>query len=519
MWPSGYRPILYNTLDYASTTGILSLETADTRYNRRYGINYCSDIYASGSASITGALSAGSLTIGGVAVVAGGITQATADGRYLQLTGGTISGNITGLQPALTASSLAPSYPIVAYHNVSTNGAQTGIAFSIISGYSASTPGAAIMHRRIGSNSQGNLEFYCKASSGGTDTLSEWLRITYNGRVGLNVAGERFYGSRGRIDSNQYCLFGTCADGGDGTFSDKLVYQVSPEMLSCATGFTCSSLSASQVSTNRLLIGSTDTARLISALDSGMATGTSRYITLGKENSVKNQAEISFYYDSSGSNSNRLEFGFYGGSTVYLLANGRVGVGTSTPSCGLDVATGENSVTFTTNVAVNSLSYAISSNSWTNFGGGPYSANICARFRGSVWIQDRLWATSDRRLKDDIKPIDFDLEHYSKLNPVSYKWKNQQAVQLGLIAQEVKSICSEAVSYTQNENMQGGDDDEPEGYQLTVDYNCVNMMNVVVIKKLIGRVEDQQRQIDSLRDLVDKLITRPVVQRWLAKST
>ena len=242
---------------------------------------------------------------------------------------------------------------------------------------------------------------------------------------------------------------------------------------------------------------SQDTARLISALDSNMVGGDARYITLGRDNSSKNQAEISFYYDSGNSNSNRLEFGFYGGAAMYLTAGGRLGLGTSSPVCGLDVAGGENSVLFTNNIAINTYSYAISNNTWSNFGGGPFSANICARFRGSVWIQDRLWATSDRRLKKEITPLDFTLEHYNQLNPVSYKWKNSEQIQLGLIAQEVKNVCNEAVNIVENENMAIEDPiNDIEGVQYTVDYNCINMLNVVAIKKLIDKINILEEKLN-----------------------
>ena len=238
---------------------------------------------------------------------------------------------------------------------------------------------------------------------------------------------------------------------------------------------------------------SQDTGRLISALDSTMSTGTSRFICLGQNNTSRNQAEISFFYDGNNSTSNRLDFGFFGGALMYLTAGGRLGLGTSAPSCGLDVATGENSVLLTNNIAVNSLSYQISSNTWTNFGGGPFSANICARFRGSVWIQDRLWATSDRRLKTDINTLNFSLEHYNQLNPVSFKWKNQDKITLGVIAQEVKKVCAESINLVENPNMTKEADDDIEGFQLTVDYNCINIMNVVAIKKLI----EQNKKLES----------------------
>lgn len=182
---------------------------------------------------------------------------------------------------------------------------------------------------------------------------------------------------------------------------------------------------------------------------------------------------------------------------------GRVGINTDIPTCGLDVAVAENSVLFTNNIAINTFSYSISANTHGNFGGGPFSAGICGRFRGSVWIQDRLWATSDRRLKTDIKPIDFSLDHYKLLNPVSYKWKNSEQIQLGLVAQEVKNVCSEAVSIVENKNMKVEKDGDIEGAQYTVDYNAINMMNVVAIKKLVEKVSRLEFILDKIIEQYD----------------
>jgi len=87
-----------------------------------------------------------------------------------------------------------------------------------------------------------------------------------------------------------------------------------------------------------LMVGtSTDSGRLISALDSAQATGTSKYICLGRSDTNGNQAELSFYYAGSDSDDNRIDFGFYGGAKMYLKKNGRLGIGTSNPSTFLHI--------------------------------------------------------------------------------------------------------------------------------------------------------------------------------------
>jgi hypothetical protein len=91
----------------------------------------------------------------------------------------------------------------------------------------------------------------------------------------------------------------------------------------------------------QILVGnSADTAssRLISALDSTMTSGTGRYITLGQSNSSGNQAEIAFNYVGAGNSANNLNFGFFGGASMYLTYAGNLGLGFSTPQYRLDVS-------------------------------------------------------------------------------------------------------------------------------------------------------------------------------------
>ena len=250
---------------------------------------------------------------------------------------------------------------------------------------------------------------------------------------------------------------------------------------------------------------SQDTSRLISALDSTQGTATSRYITLGKDATSKNQAEISFYYDSGGSSSNRLDFGFFGGALLYLTAGGRLGLGTSAPKAPLEIASTNNTSYTVVSISTNSYSYDVSTNSWLNRGGGPFTlTNINAWFNGNIYVANGLWATSDRRLKSNIKSIDMDIERYKLLNPVSYTYKNDPKTKLGLIAQEVMKVCSEAIGMVPNENLKEENDDDIDQVQMSLDYNAITILNVDIIKKLINRVEQLETLVNQLIDLLPK---------------
>lgn len=109
----------------------------------------------------------------------------------------------------------------------------------------------------------------------------------------------------------------------------------------------------------------------------------------------------------------------------------------------------------------------------------------------SVWAIDGTINTSDRRLKDNIQPLSGSLKTVLDLNPVSFTWKNQSygTKHIGLIAQEVIPLIPEVV-------VTGDDPDKTLG---------INYAGIVPV--LINAIQEQQKQIDELRSLVNKLIS------------
>lgn len=225
--------------------------------------------------------------------------------------------------------------------------------------------------------------------------------------------------------------------------------------------------------------------------------GNSALWQIGAGNSAHGTAPNSFY--------------FYNGSyRMIITSGGNMGIGTTSPSCALDVATG-SSVTTTTNIAINTYSVSLNGGaavSSVNQGGGPFSATMCARFRSNIWVQSSIYATSDRRLKEAIMPLDFSLEHYMKLRPVSFRYTDEPNTKLGLIAQDMLGICSESLMISDNPNLKVEQDGDIEGVQLGVDYNAINMMSVVAIKKLIQRNEELQSMISDLQQRHAETILR-----------
>ena len=98
---------------------------------------------------------------------------------------------------------------------------------------------------------------------------------------------------------------------------------------------------------------------------------------------------------------------------------------------------------------------------------------------------------SDKRLKTNIKPTTDNLDKVLKLNPVEYNWKEgyrKDKKEIGLIAQEVEKIIPEVV----RENQRLNDDT----LYKQVDYEHL-------VSTLIGAVQEQQKQIDELKSIIN----------------
>lgn len=102
----------------------------------------------------------------------------------------------------------------------------------------------------------------------------------------------------------------------------------------------------------------------------------------------------------------------------------------------------------------------------------------------------KLFESSDERLKENIETLDGSLGKILQLRCVVYNWKidnrtDTRLKDIGLVAQEVRQIVPEAVSETRG--------------LLSISYNSITAL-------LINAVQEQQRQIDELRTLVNKRV-------------
>ena len=118
----------------------------------------------------------------------------------------------------------------------------------------------------------------------------------------------------------------------------------------------------------------------------------------------------------------------------------------------------------------------VGSTALTVNGGATVTENVTAN--GFVY-------NSDRRLKDDITPLEGSLDKILKLSGYSYNWKSTGKADIGVIAQEVETVYPELV-HTDSEGMK------------SVEY-------ANLIAPLIEAVKTQQSEIKALQDEVKAL--------------
>ena len=106
------------------------------------------------------------------------------------------------------------------------------------------------------------------------------------------------------------------------------------------------------------------------------------------------------------------------------------------------------------------------------------------------------FSTSDKRLKDNIQPIENALEKLNKIGGYTFDWNDKIEIHgyeghdIGVIAQEIEEVLPETVTTRDN------------GYK-AVKYEKLVAFLIQVDKEQQEIIKDQQRQIDELRELIN----------------
>ncbi|MBL7727637.1 MAG: tail fiber domain-containing protein, partial [Dinghuibacter sp.] len=108
---------------------------------------------------------------------------------------------------------------------------------------------------------------------------------------------------------------------------------------------------------------------------------------------------------------------------------------------------------------------------------------------GNAWLQGSLQQNSDMRLKKNIQPLNNALSKISQLNGYTYNWKDNSNTdeQIGLLAQEIQKTYPQLVK-------------ESDNGTLSVNYSGMIPVLLQAIKELKKENEEQQKQIDALKN-------------------
>ena len=133
-------------------------------------------------------------------------------------------------------------------------------------------------------------------------------------------------------------------------------------------------------------------------------------------------------------------------------------------------------------------------------GGISDTGNVSSTYRlyvsGQIYSTSNISAYSDKRAKENIKPINDGLDKVLKLEGVYYNMKEGHSPnedhtrpRVGVLAQDVQKILPEVVTYAEEEDM------------YSVDYG-----NITAV--LIEAIKDQQKIIESLSERISGLEKR-----------
>jgi len=165
-----------------------------------------------------------------------------------------------------------------------------------------------------------------------------------------------------------------------------------------------------------------------------------------------------------------------------------VGIGTNSPAGKLDI----NSADALFVLGQNVLSHVFAGSTYLKAPSGQTiafqipSGTTVASIDSTGISAPAFYYTSDRRLKNNIRPIAESLAKIQELDGVYFNWVADQSPSIGLIAQDVEKIFPEAVATN------------PETGLKSIDYGKL-------IAPLIEAVKTQQSQIQELKQEIDDL--------------
>lgn len=213
----------------------------------------------------------------------------------------------------------------------------------------------------------------------------------------------------------------------------------------------------------------------------------------------------------------------YSERLTILKSTGGLGIGVTIPAYQLDVAGNLNIINGRYGDALwcngsQALWWDGTYFSWGYGGSYNYFAkpitigNVTNPTGYALWVQGYAfatgsWTSSDARYKKNISTIENSLDKVIKIRGTSFEFRTDEfkdyqfadGIQYGFIAQEVEKVLPELVH------------NESDGFK-SLNYNGMIPVLVEAIKEQQKQIQDQQKDIDELKDLVNTLIANKTTQ-------
>ena len=245
--------------------------------------------------------------------------------------------------------------------------------------------------------------------------------------------------------------------------------------------------------------GGAERMRITSVGDINILNATA---TDSKSIGITNAAGTTGWTFGNGVLSNTHQFVIYdntaGSSRMLIDSSGNVGIGYTSPGYSLEIASSGSAGRARVYADGNGAIYSANGDVqlWTNntaYAINFYSANKAAKIlactnAGSVTVTGDLVAygsPSDKRLKENIKPIENALDKVSKLQGVTFEWKKSDSIldikeDIGFIAQDVQKVIPELVR-------------ENEDGMLSMRHQGIAPILLEAIKELKAEIEELKK--------------------------
>jgi hypothetical protein len=252
----------------------------------------------------------------------------------------------------------------------------------------------------------------------------------------------------------------------------------------------------------------------VHALNPNLITEQNQIIIVGKDNSLKNSGYVGYKWYGDGSDSNLLTFGHFGrDNLVNITPTGNVGIGTTNPSCRMNVqalssapwalcinradSSGANSgrVFFDSSAGAWCIVNE-SGNFQLRWNGTPGSNSGTAKLQ--VAANANAWtAASDERLKENISEISnaLDIIKDKRCSRFNYVDDSEKRKTVGFIAQDWVDDLPEIVNASKGLDV---DDENDTDEYLGLEYQGV-------IPVLTKAIQEQQTMIEDLKARIETL--------------